>query len=165
MKTVYILRGISGSGKSFLAECLFQSLDSVTIVSADQYQGYYETTGEYNWTAETSKAAHEYCRRSFWEATKLEYDNIIVDNTNISPKEYAFYLDTGRKAGYDVRVITLEPDFDAVDEYVKRNKHRCTRKIILRQMQRWKNEQQRIAELHRQDVCPSGFGSAGNQRK
>lgn len=89
--TVFILRGVSGSGKSRLAAALRDALPSgmVRIVSADDY--FIARGGRYAFDPARLGDAHAYCRRAFDAALRARQPVIVVDNTNTQWWEYAPY--------------------------------------------------------------------------
>lgn len=89
-KTVIILSGVSGSGKSTYAEHL-KSLDKegTVICCADDY---HMVDGKYQFDYKKLKAAHEQCFDKFVKALDSPFiGNVIVANTNTSEKEYEKY--------------------------------------------------------------------------
>ena len=107
MKTVIILSGISGSGKTTFGKFLTGTLGTHTITgtcSADDF--WIDQAGNYNFDVSRLGEAHAWCRKLFLNHIKIETELIVVDNTNTSQKEYKFYVDEAEKAGYTVfRVI------------------------------------------------------------
>jgi tRNA uridine 5-carbamoylmethylation protein Kti12 len=107
-KTVIILRGIPGSGKSTVAK-LIQSLgwlNQIRICSADDYF-IDRQTNEYKWNPRLLGEAHEYCKQNFVKAIRNEIDIIIVDNTNIKHKDFCFYKEVARQNNYKTIVLTV----------------------------------------------------------
>lgn len=101
MKTLFIVRGVPGSGKTTLAgmlpvNCHFE---------ADQFFTN-EETGEYIFDATKLKEAHEWCRASVEKAMKGYNANAIaVSNTFTQEWEMKAYFDLAEQ--YDYRVISL----------------------------------------------------------
>ena len=58
MKTLYIIRGIAGSGKTTFANTI---VDSIAVCEADQYFVDKET-GEYKFNPDEIKIAHQWCK-------------------------------------------------------------------------------------------------------
>mmetsp|Transcript_27048 Transcript_27048/g.63242 ORF Transcript_27048/g.63242 Transcript_27048/m.63242 type:complete len:785 (+) Transcript_27048:897-3251(+) len=132
---VVIMRGLPGSGKSTLArnirqrcdagaadddECVVVGGERVMIVSADEY---FEQGGGllskkqrkgmseaevYAECFDASKLtqAHEYCRTRFTEAVGDGCGVVIVDNTNVSRREYEWYLKRAVEA--NMRHVVVE---------------------------------------------------------
>lgn len=59
MKTLFLIRGISGSGKSTTANLLSEN-GRYPVLSADMY--FEDSDGNYNWNPSKLKDAHEWCK-------------------------------------------------------------------------------------------------------
>ncbi len=142
MKTVYILRGISGSGKSKLAKDLASVLlFHVPVCSTDDF---FMVDGEYRF--DPSKLA-DYHKQNFWkfeDYVSRERTAIIVDNTNTQKWEYEKYVHFAENAGYEIVYITLSPKDSQgkvktlyVQECFERNKHGVPLAVIQAQAERF----------------------------
>jgi len=103
MPTVTILRGVSGSGKSTIANMLTQL--GAVVVSADKY--FIQPFGGYVFDPAKLKQAHEYC----YDMLRMELlsgNDVIVDNTNTTEKEIAKYLEFAQERGYKVTCLVVE---------------------------------------------------------
>ncbi len=110
--TAYILVGPSGSGKSTVSEKLMQDANTV-IFSFDNYRiEYYSnifpehTTNikelykqAWNYCNEHAEKFNEYTRKKFNEFIK-QNKNIIIDNTNLSPKSRRQWVTILRQHNY-----------------------------------------------------------------
>jgi uridine kinase len=105
-KTVYILRGCPGNGKTTLAEELCTSNKSSVICSADDY--FTDLDGNYNWDAEQLGSAHNWCFNLFEENIKDETEIIIVANTNTRERDVNKYRNYAIENDYTVFVLTVE---------------------------------------------------------
>ena len=91
MTTLYLIRGLPGSGKSSLA----QDLENIAIrVEADDF--FLDHEGNYNFDATKLKQAHEYCYEKASEYLKLEY-SVVVSNTSTTEKEVRRYQELVEK--------------------------------------------------------------------
>jgi predicted kinase len=107
MRTLIILRGLPGSGKSSFANFIWQS---GVIFEADKF--FYDADGNYNWDANKIKEAHEWCQYEV-EAAMVEnetsngqyFPEIVVSNTSTTANEMEPYLVLARK--YDYKVVSL----------------------------------------------------------
>lgn len=104
-----IMRGVSGSGKSYRANQLSDGDESV-ICSADYFFG--KTTEEYvaNWRAELLGTAHRVCQANVRDRMQKRAPLVIVDNTNTRLAEMMPYFDMAVQ--YDYRVEVHEPTSD-----------------------------------------------------
>lgn len=111
MKTCFIIRGVSGSGKSTLAKSLAAMNTDHCICEADEY--FLDGKGNYNFDPSQLGAAHAYCRSVFEAAINSSVQLVICSNTNTTRKEYSFYVDKARQAGYTVHVVVVERFMDS----------------------------------------------------
>lgn len=102
--TLYILRGVSGCGKTTLAKTLCELLNTIAI-AADDY--HYDEDGNYNFKFENLKAAHQWCQKSV-EGLMSYGVNIVVHNTNTTDKEIRPYLELAKEYGYRVVSLVVE---------------------------------------------------------
>ena len=105
MKSVFILRGVPGNGKSTLAN-KFCLMDNQAIVC--EADAYFMKNGEYIYNRDEIHLAHQYCFDMFKSAMKQEVETIIVSNTNTTEKEVNKYRTAAIAANYTVFVITVE---------------------------------------------------------
>ncbi len=99
---VTILRGISGSGKSYWAN---QWKDKAVIVSADAY--FFNEAGEYVFDMQKRPEYHRRCFRAFLRALEASTPWVIVDNTNITAWELSPYVLAGEAYGYQVEILSF----------------------------------------------------------
>ena len=104
MRTLIILRGLPGSGKSSFAHYMFSN----NVFEADQY--FYDEKCNYNFDVNKLHAAHMDCQRRVEELMKLsdttQYGKeIVVSNTSTTEKELEPYLKLAEK--YDYKVVSL----------------------------------------------------------
>lgn len=109
MKSVIVMRGITGSGKStYVAE----HYPNATVVSADHF---FEHANTYAFDATRLDDAHRACFKKFMDAVTRGDEQIVVDNTNVESWEIAPYVAVGYAFSYQPEVITLlcEPSIAA----------------------------------------------------
>lgn len=117
---VIILRGISGSGKSWLAGKLAETYNEnfrdkeiyprACILSADKY---FMKNGEYLFDAKLLPKAHGLCLRYFMKAFVGEIPELcIIDNTNTRTLEVAPYYAIAQAHDSIVKLVTVmcQPD-------------------------------------------------------
>ena len=128
-KQLFLLQGISGSGKSTIAQHLEYSIgieETCIVASADNFW-YLEDGKTYKFDVKRLNEAHRWCRKIVAEAMKTETKNIIVDNTNLNQKVVQPYLDMAKEYGYEVRVIRVDCNINVAKEY---NSQRSEDRII-----------------------------------
>jgi NEDD4-binding protein 2 len=106
MKTLILLRGLPGSGKSTFANYMFSN----NIFEADQY--FYDEDGNYNFDASKLYEAHKWCQlrvehamEDNLESNGMYFSEIVVSNTSTTEKELEPYLELAKK--YDYQVVSL----------------------------------------------------------
>eukprot|EP00164_Ancoracysta_twista_P004522 GFYU01006102.1.p1 GENE.GFYU01006102.1~~GFYU01006102.1.p1 ORF type:complete len:1730 (-),score=510.95 GFYU01006102.1:75-5264(-) len=109
-RLVVLMRGIPGSGKSYLTGLVQQYAaekgKSCLVCSADHY--FHNDKGEYVFDVTKLKNAHNASAVKFRQAVKTLVDVIIVDNTNTQGWEYMGYASAALKSGnYSVKVIEV----------------------------------------------------------
>ena len=99
-KTLIILRGVSGAGKSTVVDLLLT--DKTPHFEADMY--HYED-GVYQWKQENQHKAHAWCQDMVRQAMAIGYDKVVVSNTSTTEKELKPYVALAEEFGY--RVVSL----------------------------------------------------------
>jgi len=103
MKTVILLRGVSGSGKSTCAD-VFTAMDGWVCVSADDY--FTDENLNYNFCADELGAAHKQCQERYIKALCDDgVKGIVVSNTNTKHKDFVFYQNAAIK--HNAKFISL----------------------------------------------------------
>ncbi len=109
-RSVVLLRGVSGSGKSTVAN-LFA--EPKVVVSADAY---FEKNGGYDFDPSKLGHAHNECKNNFECALRdPSIKNIIVSNTNTKPSDYQYYIETARQYGVKVISLVIEKRHEGVN--------------------------------------------------
>lgn len=111
MKKLIVMRGISGSGKSWYA-----TNTGFKVVSADHF---FMEDGVYRFDCTKLDQAHQKCMRDFLTAVQAG-ENIVVDNTNINLEDISPYVAVGAAMGYDVEIVQINVD---VNLAASRNVH------------------------------------------
>ncbi|PZO47430.1 MAG: hypothetical protein DCF15_19040 [Phormidesmis priestleyi] len=130
--TLYIVRGISGSGKSSLGRSLTRY-----SVAADEYPGLY-VDGEYQLTKQTE--SHRWCEAQVKQWMSQKKCAIAVCNTAVKRKYYQAYIELALSHGYTVQIIACEAVIQASGMTAK-NIHGVPDSILERQQQNWENHQ------------------------
>lgn len=103
MRTVYIIRGVPGAGKSTLANLIAWPWQ---IIEADQY---FHKLGRF--VPAKLDYAHTLCKKKFIKRIKntlfnrIFFRKIVVSNTSTTESEFMYYFDLAKN--YNLRVICL----------------------------------------------------------
>jgi predicted ABC-type ATPase len=111
---MYIIRGVSGTGKTTRAreiQCMYPAVDRPVHFEADQF--FTSHTGEYRFDTSLLPQAHEWCRLSVLRTIRTG-EAVIVSNTFTTFKEIIPYLDLARAYGYEVEVISLTKEWGSI---------------------------------------------------
>jgi predicted ABC-type ATPase len=127
-KVAFIIRGTSGSGKSILAQSLSYLNPNSVICEADDF--FIDSWGGYYFNPNKLGEAHQWCKNKFQQALDNGVEVVICSNTNTSKKEYQFYVDKAKLAGYIVHVITAERFMDT------KSVHNVPQEVLDKQVER-----------------------------
>lgn len=130
--TLYLIRGLPGSGKSYLAEtmkCCLQHGNSCGHYEADMYFTY-NKHNEYIFELSKLKDAHAWCFDLAHKCIATKND-CIVSNTFTTRKELQPYLDMAKEYGANVQLITCQGNFGSI--------HNVPEETIARMKARWEH--------------------------
>ena len=128
-----VMRGLPASGKSTKATVWAKQLNAV-VASADNY--FVTPDGRYEWDATKLPEAHAWCRAHFDEALRAGR-SVVVDNTNVLRKHFAYYVEAALRAGYTVKVDSLFDGGCTDEQLVARNVHGVKLHSIQRMRKQW----------------------------
>jgi len=132
MKTLYIVRGLPGSGKSSLAKKVTES-----VYSADDF--FTNKKGEYNFKVKLLGKAHEWCWGKVRDALLIELPSVAVANPFTQSWEAEKYYQIAEAYGYSVFVIECQNDFG--------NVHDVPQESIDAMKERWEKDLTPVANL------------------
>lgn len=130
-KLVLILRGLPGTGKTYLAKEYLSYIgqafgpttggtNDLPILSSDDF---FVKDKVYHFDKDKLSEAHKWN----WERFKIEVDKgsplIIVDNTNIKKFHYYLYLDYAQRHNYLTAIILMPHNDVSNKELAERNIH------------------------------------------
>ena len=133
MKTLYIIRGLPGSGKSTLGE----SGIAVKSYSADDW--FTDKEGNYNFNPMELPQAHEDCQARVLGAMLSEYESIAVCNTFTQAWEAEPYFKLCKMYGYTPFVIECQNQFG--------NIHDVPRESVIAMADRWDSREDFMYQL------------------
>lgn len=138
MKTLYLVRGVSGSGKSTFVDSIAGSLinmsgvglgNNVGKASADRF--FYDDDGNYNFDASKLGQAHESCFDSVSHMMDNQFTHIFVDNTFTRDREMNPYITLAKSKGYRVFTLIIE------NRHGGTNRHSVPEHVLDKQAQRF----------------------------
>ena len=114
MKDLYIMQGVSGSGKSFVVEQMtYDTGEEVSVRSTDDL---WMEDGEYKFDPQLLGVKHQQ-NKILVEGDMIKgVQTIFVDNTNTTKKEAQPYIDLAEKYGYTVRVLSVSCELSVAKE-------------------------------------------------
>uniref|UniRef100_M3Y408 NEDD4 binding protein 2 n=1 Tax=Mustela putorius furo TaxID=9669 RepID=M3Y408_MUSPF len=130
-----LLRGLPGSGKSFLARTLQEDNPSGVILSTDDY---FYINGQYQFDVKYLGEAHEWNQNRAKEAFEKKVSPVIIDNTNLQAWEMKPYVSLSQKHKY--KVLFREPDTwwkFKPKELARRNIHGISKEKISRMLEHY----------------------------
>jgi len=130
---VYILRGVSGSGKSTFTKKIKNSV----VFSTDNF--FYKNK-KYKFDLKKLKEFHLRNFEEFKNSLKKRKRNIIVDNTNLIYKYVRPYIDEAKKEGYKVILVDFVPR--GREYHFKRNIHNIPKRVISNQLKNYYNKKE-----------------------
>lgn len=142
-KRLIMMVGLPGGGKSTKANSIadaesWAGRKSIILSTDDIISG---RRGEYLFSHLYAGAAHELNKRKCNLAMELEYDTIIIDNTNLSAKDRKPYIELAAEYEYEVKLV--EPDtvwrYDPY-ECFRRNTHNVPLETLLKMKEKLNNE-------------------------
>jgi len=110
MKTLYIVRGLPGSGKSTFA----QSLDC-PVFEADMF--FVNSQGVYNFDFTKIKDAHAWCQEMVEDHMFNQHEKIVVSNTFTQEWEMKPYVEMAEQYDYRVFSIIVENRHGGVNQH------------------------------------------------
>lgn len=105
-QTLYLIRGVPGSGKSTFAQTLLEEGVVQKHYEADMYF-IDEETGEYNFNAKYLQWAHNWCQSHAESALYAGLD-VVVSNTSTTEKEVQVYKEIAEKTASKFVCIAVE---------------------------------------------------------
>lgn len=149
-KTLYILRGLPGAGKTTYARKRWLGLTplnlapqgySPVVVSGDHYFTNI-VTGEYHFDPRLLGEAHAAAHVALIRALHSGREVVVVDNTHSRLWEYSVAQELGWSCGYQVEIIDLFDGGCSDEELAERQQalHQVPEDTIRNHRERWERD-------------------------
>lgn len=133
MKTVYIMRGVHGSFKTFTAKKLAGK--NGVVHSTEDYC--FLIDGKLKFDDSVRARVNRQCFEDFHRSLRSGIEIVVFDNTNIIPYRYKRFVDAAKDFGYLPIIVTMpDPNTDIA---ASRTKYAVTSAYISQQINWWKN--------------------------
>ena len=133
--TMYILRGLPGSGKSSISKYFCDNFDNCNVCSADDY---FCKDGIYSWDHNKIDSAHEFCYNKVKSSLKDKINFIVVDNTNTRLNEFLKYIELAKTFNYEIIVLEIYcKNKEQAILFSKRGSHAISIQDIFKMYDRW----------------------------
>lgn len=114
MKTMFLIRGVPGIGKTTFAKNLLEEhVNDIPLwihIETDQY--WFRPDGTYDFNFKYLSNAHEWCYRTV--KSKLGMKSVIVSNTFTTHKEMVPYIDLATEFDYKLIVIRCGTEYGSI---------------------------------------------------
>lgn len=126
MKMLYLIRGVSGSGKTSLAKTL-GCLPGASTHAADDF--FYDKQGNYNFDVEKLNQAHRWCQFEveYQMQARTPVNIVIVHNTFTRERELKPYLELAEEYNFPVTVLVVE------NRHGNKSVHEVPEAVLVRQ--------------------------------
>lgn len=122
MKTLYIIRGCPGAGKTTYAQSL-----GIPYFEADQY---FMRNGKYMFDPGQLSAAHRWCTTHVEIACHTDSQAVGVSNTSPRLKDILPYIHIGRQSGRKIIIVELMTRHGSVHDITEDTMARCERRWV-----------------------------------
>ena len=146
-KYIVIIRGLSGAGKTTLADIICGNNDACVTIAADDY--FYNEDGVYEFDAEQLRDAHDWCKTETESCMTQGFKTIVVHNTFTRRWEVEPYIQLASKHNYRVIVTSLFDSGKNDAELAGRSEHGIEIYNVRNQRRRWESDVFRTEDDYR----------------
>ena len=112
MATLYIVRGVPGTGKSTFAKELVRTYrQPIFHFEADDY--FIDDEGNYKFVQANLNKAHQRCFTLTKKGLNAGWD-VVVANTFCTQRECQCYIDYAKQNGHEIKVHTMPYEFGSI---------------------------------------------------
>jgi adenylate kinase family enzyme len=154
-KKLILIRGLSGAGKTELANLICGDVSTRTEICVDEF--FTNDQGEYHFEVEKLKEAHEWCKAETRNLLEDDWHVVVVHNTFSRKWEVDPYIEMGTKFGYMIHVINLYDAGLNDKELSERCVHQVSPSTISRQRKRWERDIFRESTPRHHQYPPYGY--------
>lgn len=145
-RTLYVMRGVSGSGKSTAAKSLpgvtkenIFSTDDLIADNLEDYNAFFENMKKNeDWSPIAQK--HMQLASMLEEAMKQGRTPLVLDNMNLEAWQCKRPVQMAIENGYNVVFIDVGTGGKTVDELAQRNRHGVDRETLQRMVDKYEAE-------------------------
>ena len=142
---VIILRGVPGSGKSYLASHCSEYLDDPSQVAVCSADHYFTNNSEYSFSSSELHKAHLHCFDHFLSGVLERKRMIIIDNTNSQLWEYQFYIYVCSLLALPHSILEVPClDTHMLEMYRSRCVHKLDPTASLNMYERWQKDKDAV---------------------
>ena len=139
-KQMFIIRGLSGCGKSTIAKSLIEKgkIEADCVFESDMWFCQ-NILGEYRFNSSKLPVAHAWCQQST-EKALAEGKSVAIANTFTEKWEMKPYVVMARKLNVEIKIIDVFDGGLTDAELAKRNTHGVPEKVISQMRARYQHD-------------------------
>ena len=140
-KSLIILRGLSGSGKSFISkylDALAKDKGLTSVICSSNKYFIDSDTGVYKFEDSKISRAHSECMLTVIKAFNAKTQCIIIDNTHSKSWEFQNYIELAKLFRYTYRVLEINcRNINVLEAFNIRTSYKIPLKALMEMYSRW----------------------------